>query len=86
MMQVQKLIQGKMTTDEVIAASDKSGAGAGGQKLARFYGYLYVGLYHDALGDTDNAKSWIMRCLEQESDSYMADVAKVHLKLLEAKK
>ena len=86
MSQVQKLIQGKMTTEEVIAAAESGGAGAAGQKLAKFYGYLYVGLYYDALQDTVKAKQWLEKCAEQEGDSYMADVAKVHLKWLNAKK
>ncbi len=86
MSQVQKLIQGKMTTDEVIAAAESGGAGTGGQKLARFYGYLYVGLYYDALQDTAKAKQWLEKCVEQDGDSYMGDVAKVHLQWLKAKK
>ena len=82
LMQVQKLIQGKLTPEDVIAASESGGAGSRGQKLSRFYGFLYVGLYYDAIRDTDKAKQWLEKCLEQEVDSYMADVAKVHLKLL----
>ena len=86
LMQVQKLIQGKLTPDEVIAACEKGGTGANSQKLSRFYGYLYIGLYYDALKDTEKSKQWLEKCLEQEVDSYMADVAKIHLKLLKAKK
>lgn len=86
LMQVQKLIQGKLTPDEVIAACEKGGTGANSQKLCRFYGYLYIGLYCDALKDTEKSKQWLEKCLEQEVDSYMADVAKIHLKLLKARK
>ena len=86
LMQVQKLIQGKLTPEDVIAASETGGAGSRGQKLSRFYGFLYVGLYYDAIKDTDKAKQWLEKCLEQEVDSYMADVAKIHLKLLTAKR
>ncbi len=86
LMQVQKLIQGKLTPDDVIAACEKGGTGANGQKLSRFYGYLYIGLYYDALKDMEKAKQWLEKCLEQQVDSYMADVAKIHLKLLKAKK
>ena len=86
LMQVQQLIQGKLTPDGVIAACEKGGAGTSGQKLSRFYGYLYIGLYYDALMETDKAKQWLEKCLEQEVDSYMADVAKIHLKMLKAKK
>ena len=86
LMQVQQLIQGKLTPDGVIAACEKGGAGANGQKLSRFYGYLYIGLYYDALKETDKAKQWLEKCLEQEVDSYMGDVAKIHLKMLKTKK
>jgi lipoprotein NlpI len=86
LMQVQKLIQGKLTPDDVLSACEKGGAGAEGKKSSRFYGYLYLGLYYDALQDTDKTKLWLEKCLEQDVDGYMADVAKVHLNLLKAKK
>ena len=86
LMEVQKLILGKLTPEEVIAASEKGGAGASGQKQSRFYGYLYIGLYYDALKDTDKSKQWLEKCVEQGLDIYMADVAKIHLKLLKAKR
>ena len=86
LMQVQKLIQGKLTPEDVLAACEKGGAGADGKKSARFYGYLYLGLYYDALQDKDKTKQWLEKCLEQGEEGYMADVAKVHLKLLKEKK
>lgn len=86
LMQVQKLIQGKLTPEDVLTACEKGGAGAGGKKSARFYGYLYLGLYYDALQDKDKTKQWLEKCLEQGEEGYMADVAKVHLNLLKAKK
>ena len=86
MMEVQKLIQGKLTPEDVIAACEKGGAGVNGQKQSRFYGYLYIGLYYDALNDKDKAKQWLEKCVEQGLDIYMADVAKIHLKLLKATK
>ena len=82
LMQVQQLIQGKLTPDDVIAACEKSGASSSGQRLAKFYGYLYVGLYYDALNDKDNTKKWLEKSVEQQPEIYMADVAKVHLQLL----
>lgn len=85
MMEVQKLIQGKLAPEDVIAACEKGGAGANGQRQSRFYGYLYIGLYYDALKDTAKAKQWLEKCVEQGLDIYMADVAKIHLKLLKAK-
>ena len=86
LMQVQKLIQGKLTPDDVLTACEKGGAGAAGKKSARFYGYLYLGLYYDALQDKDKTQQWLEKCIDQGEEGYMADVAKVHLKLLKAKK
>lgn len=86
LMQVQKLIQGKLTPEDVLTACEKGGAGAEGKKSARFYGYLYLGLYYDALQDKDKTQQWLEKCIDQGEEGYMADVAKVHLKLLKAKK
>jgi len=82
LMQVQQLIQGKLSVDEVIAAAEKGGAGTQGQKLSRFYGYLYIGLYYDALGDVEKAKKYIQMCVDQGDPSYMGDVGKIHLEIL----
>lgn len=79
LMQVQQLIQGKLSANEVIAAAEKGGAGTQGNKLSKFYGYLYIGLYFDAMGDLDNAKKYLQLCLDQNVPCYMFDVAKVHL-------
>ncbi len=82
MMQVQDLIQGKATPEDVIAAAETSRRVVRGADYNRFYGYLYVGLYYDALGNTSEAKKWIEKCVELKVDGYMGDVAKVHLGLL----
>ena len=82
LMQVQQLIQGKITPDAVIAAAEKGGAGQRGKVLSQFYGYLYIGLYFDALGDKAKALEWLTKCVELDVDGYMNDVAKIHLELL----
>lgn len=85
LMQVQELIQGKTTTQAIIDAVEKSDKGTNAKKLGRFYGYLYVGLYYDALGDDASAKLWIQKCVDENVDGYMGDVAKIHLQMLQAK-
>ena len=82
LMQVQKLIQGVLTPEDVIAACEKGGAGAQGHKLTRFYGYLYIGLYYDAIDELDKAKKYLQLCIDQDVPSYMGDVGKIHLDLL----
>ncbi|XP_021772825.1 uncharacterized protein LOC110736815 [Chenopodium quinoa] len=47
-----------------------------------FYASLYAGLYHEALGEEDAAKKYIVASCQspyaQRSDDYMASLAKVH--------
>jgi len=82
LMQVQQLIQGKLSPEEVIAACEKGGAGTRGQRLTRFYGYLYIGLYYDVIGQFEDAKKYLQLCVDQDVPSYMGDVAKIHLESL----
>lgn len=85
LMQVQQLIQGKGSIDDVVAACEKGGAGPQGQRLSRFYGYLYLGLYYDVLNDSENAKKYLEKCVAQNVPVYMNDVAKIHLEILKKK-
>lgn len=78
MMQVQELIQGKCTPEAVIEAAEASRSNVRGPAYDRFYGYLYVGLYYDALGNEELAKKWIDKCVALKVDGYMGDVARVH--------
>jgi len=82
MMQVQELIQGKTTPEAVIAAAEANPRVVRGADYSRFYGYLYMGLYYDALGNQEEAKKWIEKCVELKVDGYMGDVAKVHWDLM----
>ncbi len=82
MMQVQDMIQGKATPEDVIAAAERKRKLIQGTDYDRFYGYLYVGLYYDALGRTEDAKLWIDKCVAENVSGYMGDVAKVHQAML----
>jgi len=82
MMQVQDMIQGKTTPEAVVAAAERGRPLEKGNDYDRFYGYLYVGLYYDALGKKAEAKKWMEKCVDQQISGYMGDVAKVHLDLL----
>jgi lipoprotein NlpI len=83
MMQVQEMIQGKMAPEGVIAAAERQRKVIDGSDYDRFYGYLYVGLYYDALGRTADAKKWMEKCVKEDVKGYMGDVAKVHWDLLQ---
>jgi lipoprotein NlpI len=83
MMQVQDLIQGKTTPEAVIEAAETPRSRVRGPAYERFYGYLYVGLYYDALGNQELAAKWIEKCVELKVDGYMGDVARVHWKRMQ---
>lgn len=82
MMQVQQMIQGKATVEQVIAAAEKNRKLINGSDYDRFYGYLYVGLYYDATGNRVKALEWMEKCVALGVAGYMGDVAKVHLDTL----
>lgn len=86
MMQVQDLIQGKTTTEAVIEAAESSRRTVRSPDYDRFYGYLYVGLYYDALGNQELARKWIEKCVALNVDGYMGDVARVHFNRMKDKR
>ena len=48
------------------------------RKMAAFYGDFYLGLYADALGERDKARSFLKRAAEDAPRNYMGDVARVY--------
>ncbi|MEM1452349.1 MAG: tetratricopeptide repeat protein [Planctomycetota bacterium] len=77
MMVVVEMFAGRKTPDDVLAAAGES-RGAQSES-ALFYGHLYVGLYHEALGDAERARHHIeIAATEHTSPYYMGDVARVH--------
>ncbi|BDC48006.1 hypothetical protein F183_A03220 [Bryobacterales bacterium F-183] len=54
---------------------------------ARFFAYLYIGLYWEANGDLAKAKGWLKKASDaSEGQDYMGTVARVHWNRLYAKK
>ena len=50
---------------------------------ALFYAHLYLGLYHEALGDKKKARAHIdVAAKKHTSPHYMGDVARLHARLL----
>jgi lipoprotein NlpI len=80
LMTVQNMIAGKAKLSDVLAETES------GRPATKFYGYLYLGLYADVTGATDDAKAYLEKCLATKIPGYMSDVAKVHLDLLNKKK
>ncbi|HYE18287.1 MAG TPA: tetratricopeptide repeat protein [Tepidisphaeraceae bacterium] len=80
MMKVLDLFAGKATPDDVIATATAD-KGLDEKALGRrlFYAHLYIGLYHDALGETAKAKEHMAIAAEKYPvPDYMHGVAKAH--------
>ncbi len=77
MPEVYRMFRGELSPDDVLASMTED-------LSSRFYGHLYVGLYHDALGDGDRALEHIRIAAEERFGAgYMPAVARVHLAYLE---
>jgi lipoprotein NlpI len=79
MAQIQQMFAGELAPEDVLEAGDKAGG------TAKFYADLYVGLYYEALGRDEDALRRIKPAAQNPAakDSYMGDVARVHVKLRE---
>jgi tetratricopeptide (TPR) repeat protein len=76
MQRVYDLYAGHCSTDDVLAV------GTNNDKRAKFYGYLYIGLYFEAENRTDQARHYMTQAFnEYEIDDYMWHVAAIHQKL-----
>lgn len=79
MMSILQMLKGKLEPAKVLqAAVDNTPAGYQREK-AKFYADLYVGLYYDALGESDAAIKYLQRSLTHKSSGYMVDTARVYL-------
>ena len=94
MIEIYKLYQGKLKPSDVLAAASKDppSLGAGlptppnrellNQRL--FYAHLYLGLWHEAAGESEKAKEHILEAEKHKIGHYMWDVAHVHADRLRA--
>ncbi len=87
MMQVFDMYRGKLAPEGVLEAAHADAPPA--QMLAGrlFYAHLYLGLYYEATGDSEQAQKYIALAASDEVkaasgvNSYMWDVARVHRQL-----
>lgn len=86
MMKVLELFAGRATVQDVLEEAERAGGGTRGEALARFYAYLYIGLYLSSQPQVPAAESleWLQRAVDTEAGGYMRDVARVHLQLAAA--
>lgn len=83
MKEIHALYAGKGTEEAVLAAAQKEN-GRDSLKNQQCYAHLYLGLYHEALGDTAKAKLHMTKAAgEFRQEHYMGKVAQVHCKLRE---
>ncbi len=79
MMAIYDLFRGKARVEEVL---ETAGIGSAASELhpdRLFYGYLYVGLYLEAIGLTEDGREHIEKARDLDLPHYMGVVARVHL-------
>lgn len=77
MTEIRVLFAGTGTAEAVLEAAERGPESA--RRNQRCYAHLYLGLYHDALGDEDRAREHILQAAGPFSmDHYMGKVARVH--------
>jgi lipoprotein NlpI len=79
MSEIYELFGGRTDRAAVLAAAD--GAAPQQRASARFYAYLYLGLHAEAEGRRDAAREDITKAVASGIEGFMADVARVHLRL-----
>ncbi|MEY4567835.1 MAG: hypothetical protein RLY14_2805 [Planctomycetota bacterium] len=84
LMEIYKLVRGEVTPADVEKSISQFTAGTRGREQAEFYGYLYLGLWFDLQGDRPKAIDFLKKSLTANDQGYMADVGKVHLKMLQS--
>ncbi|MBM3846890.1 MAG: tetratricopeptide repeat protein [Verrucomicrobia bacterium] len=82
MMQIQALMSGTGTPEQVLQAAEAVNASAATRQRQLFYAHLYLGLYYEVHGDMKKSREHIGLSLPQVAkDDYMGRVAMVHDKL-----
>ena len=87
MMTIYELVRGEADVDDVLTAAGRAGGSPTRRDAALFHAHLYIGLYHEALGNRESAETHITKAARDfRFEHYMGDVAKVHAKRLQAGK
>jgi lipoprotein NlpI len=83
MMQVYALYSGQAKPEDVLAAVQEGKPTSEELNERLFYAHLYLGLYHEVVGDKKQALEHLKLATEDHKlGHYMWDVARVHLELL----
>ncbi len=82
MPEIYEMFRGERTPEQVMADGERQAARRGAS--ARFYAHLYVGLYHEALGNDAAAREHLTAAAGDEfGGGYMQMVARVHVDWLD---
>lgn len=79
MTEVYALYSGKGSEKEVLAAMEQGKPSDRELRARRFYGYLYLGLYAEAMGNATKARAQVLKAVQQNIGGYMWEVARTHL-------
>lgn len=83
MMHIQALFEGKARPADVLAAIQEQNPPAAELGHRTFYANLYLGLYHEAIGDATRAREHIFKAEAlADANGFMGAVARVHANLL----
>lgn len=78
MMSILKMLQGTLKPDEVVVAAKANTKEGPERKLALFYGFLYVSLYYDSIGEGEKAAAAMESCLAHAEKDYMGRTAQIY--------
>lgn len=79
MMEIYRLFRGEGTIDEVMQAARAGDSAPEARNRQLFYAHLYLGLYHEALGnETEARRNLVLAAERYPVRHYMGDVARVH--------
>jgi lipoprotein NlpI len=79
MLEIYDLYRGTRKIDEVLAAANADASSAAAKNRQLFYAHLYLGIWHDLLGDRPRALEHLGKATDEyRIPHYMWDVARVH--------
>ena len=84
MREIYRMFRGELTPEEVMAAGER--AAERGRASGLFFAHLYVGLYHEALGNDTDARTHLVAAADDRfapAAGYMHMVARVHVNQLD---
>jgi lipoprotein NlpI len=86
MMEAYALFAGKAKPDDVKDAIKRGSPDELERNRRMFYGNLYLGLYHDMIGERERAVEHLKLAVKHPVEHFMWDIAKLHLAITTGKK